>query len=257
MSEDSTAALRAERDQLAATLAERNGQLEVVTREFDQFIYSVSHDLRAPLRAIEGFAQILVEDYSKHLDADGQRCVGILVSGARKATLLIEDLLSFSRLGRKPFLPQTVNMNELAAGILREMGAAAGKAEFRIEALPEAWADPVWLGTALEHLLRNAAKFSRGRERPVIEIGAKTEPHQITYQVRDNGAGFDQKYADRLFGVFQRLHGEEEFEGRGIGLAIVRRVINRHNGKVWAEGKVGEGAVFSFSLPTRPPASNS
>jgi light-regulated signal transduction histidine kinase (bacteriophytochrome) len=254
MSEESTANLKNQRDELARALVERTAQLEAASREFDQFAYSVSHDLRAPLRAIEGFAQILAEDYAKNLDADGQRCVTILASGARKATLLIEDLLALSRLGRKPFAPGVVNMNELIARIIRGLGPVAEKARFNVEVLSEAWGDPAWLNVALEHLLGNAVKFSRNREQPVIEIGATNEPRQTTYHVRDNGAGFDPKYADRLFGVFQRLHSDEEFEGRGIGLAIVRRVINRHEGKAWAEGKVGQGAAFFFSLPTRPAA---
>jgi light-regulated signal transduction histidine kinase (bacteriophytochrome) len=126
-----------------------------------------------------------------------------------------------------------------------------------VGALPEAWGDHSWLGAALEQLLRNAAKFSRGQEHPVIEIGGISEPERTIYHVRDNGAGFDQKYADRLFGVFQRLHSEEEFEGRGIGLAIVQRVMQRHDGKAWAEGKVGQGATFFFSLPARPAESKS
>jgi len=256
MSEESTASLRAQLDDLARTLDERSAQLEAATREFEQFSYSVSHDLRAPLRAIEGFAQILAEDYGNSLDADGKRCVEILASAARKASLLIEDLLALSRLSRHPYRPDVVNMNELAARKIQELGTGAGKAQFRMSALPNAWGDHNWLGTALEHLLRNAAKFSRGQENPVVEIGGISEPHQTIYHVRDNGAGFDQKYAERLFGVFQRLHSEEEFEGRGIGLAIVQRVMNRHCGKAWAEGKVGQGATFFFSLPARRTSSN-
>jgi light-regulated signal transduction histidine kinase (bacteriophytochrome) len=256
MSEESTAALRAQCDQLTRALAERTAQLEAATREFEQFAYSVSHDLRAPLRAIEGFAQILSEDYANNLDADGKRCVGILASGAHKASLLIEDLLALSRLCRKPYQPDVVNMNELTAQKIQELGSMAGKAQFRVGALPEAWADVTWLGLAMEQLLRNAAKFSRGQEHPEIEIGGISEAQQTIYHVRDNGAGFDQKYADRLFGVFQRLHSDEEFEGRGVGLAIVQRVMQRHNGKAWAEGKVGQGATIYFSLPTSQAASN-
>jgi len=257
MTEESTAEIRAQRDNLARTLAERSAQLEAATREFEQFAYSISHDLRAPLRAIEGFAQILAEDYANNLDADGKRCVGILAAGAHKASLLIEDLLALSRLCRNPYRPEIVNMNELTARKIQELGPGAGKAQFQVGALPEAWGDQGWLGAALEQLLRNAAKFSRGQEHPVIEIGGVKEPQQTIYHVRDNGAGFDQKYADRLFGVFQRLHSEDEFEGRGIGLAIVQRVIHRLGGKAWAEGKVGQGATFFFSLPTRPAVSKS
>jgi light-regulated signal transduction histidine kinase (bacteriophytochrome) len=252
MSEESTAVLRAQCDQLARALAERTAQLKAATAEFDQFAHSISHDLRAPLRAVEGFAQILAEDYAKNLDTDGQRCVAILASGARKASLLIEDLLSLSRLCRKPFAPQIVNMNELIARSIQDLGPGAAKARFNVDALPEAWGDPGWLGAAWEQLLRNAVKFSRRQDQPVIAVGATIEPEQIVYHLRDNGAGFEQKYAERLFGVFQRLHSDEEFEGRGIGLAIVRHVINRHNGEAWAEGKAGQGATFFISLPTRP-----
>ncbi|HUD46551.1 MAG TPA: ATP-binding protein [Candidatus Baltobacteraceae bacterium] len=256
MSEESIATLRAQRDQLARALAERSAQLEAATREFEQFAYSISHDLRAPLRAVEGFAQILEEDYGNNLDAQGKRCIGILASGARKASLLLEDLVALSRLCRNPYKPEVVNMNELAARKIQELGPAAGKAQFRVGALPEAWGDPAWLGAALEQLLRNASKFSRGQEHPLVEIDGIGEARQTIYHIRDNGAGFDQKYADRLFGVFQRLHSEDEFEGRGIGLAIVQRVAHRHDGKAWAEGKVGQGATFFLSLPTRDATSN-
>jgi light-regulated signal transduction histidine kinase (bacteriophytochrome) len=257
MSEEPAAALKAQRDELARALAERSAQLDSVTRDFDEFTHSVSHDLRSPLRAIEGFAQILAEDHAKNLDRDGQRSVSILASAARKASLLIDDLLVLSRLVRKPFIPEIVNMNELVAQTLKGLGASAGPAKFKVETLPAAWGDPAWLGAALEQLLANATKFSRVREQPVIEIGATTEPQQILYHIRDNGVGFDPKYAGRLFGVFQRLHGNEEFEGRGMGLAIVRRVIHQHGGKTWAEGEPDRGAVFFFSLPMRgtPPQS--
>jgi light-regulated signal transduction histidine kinase (bacteriophytochrome) len=252
MSEESAAALKAQRDELARALAERAAQLDAATRDFDEFTHSVSHDLRSPLRAIEGFAQILAEDHAKNLDSDGQRCVTILASAARKASLLIEDLLVLSRLVKKPFAPELVNMNELVARTLKSLGPSAGKAKFNVETLPGAWADPAWLAAALEQLLANATKFSRVREQPVIKIGATTEPQQVLFHIRDNGVGFDQKYAGRLFGVFQRLHGNEEFEGRGIGLAIVRRVIHQHGGKTWGEGEPGRGAAFFFSLPMRP-----
>jgi light-regulated signal transduction histidine kinase (bacteriophytochrome) len=255
MTDETPATLKAQRDHLARALAERTAQLEAATQEFDQFAYSVSHDLRAPLRAVEGFAQILAEDHAKSLNSEGLRCVSILASGARKASLLIEDLLAISRLSRKPFVPQSVNMNDLVAKTIQELGPVAGKAKFNVGSLPAAWGDPGWIGEVLNQVLRNAAKFSRTQEQPVIEIGAASEPQEMVYHIRDNGAGFDQKYADRLFGVFQRLHGEDEFEGRGVGLAIVRRMINRHGGKVWAEGNVGQGATFYFSLPTREAAS--
>ena len=255
MSEEPTASLQAKCDQLSRALADRSAQLENATREFEQFAYSVSHDLRAPLRAVEGFAQILSEDYGETLDEDGKRCIRILVSGARKASLLLEDLLTHFRISRNPFRSDVVNMNELVAQKIRELGEVAGKAEIRVGNLPNAWGDPKWLGIAIDHLLRNAIKFSRGHTKPVIEVDGKSEPRATVYQFCDNGVGFDVKYADRLFGIFQRLHGEEEFEGRGIGLAIVMKVLRRHGGNAWAEGKIGQGATFYISVPTREAAS--
>ncbi|HEY3853969.1 MAG TPA: ATP-binding protein [Verrucomicrobiae bacterium] len=257
MSEESTSSLQATCDQLSRALADRSAQLENATREFEQFAYSVSHDLRAPLRAVEGFAQILSEDYGDVLDDDGKRAIKILVSGARKASLLLEDLLTHFRISRNPFSADFVNMNLLVAEKKRELEVAAGKAEIRVGNLPEAWGDAKWLGTAIEQLLRNAIKFSRNQEKPLIEITGKMEARETIYSIRDNGVGFDAKYADRLFGVFQRLHGEEEFEGRGIGLAIVMKVQRRHGGNAWAEGKIGQGATFYISVPNREAVSGS
>jgi light-regulated signal transduction histidine kinase (bacteriophytochrome) len=148
-------------------------------------------------------------------------------------------------------------MNYLIAQKIRELGEIVGPAEIRVGTLPDAWGDPKWLGTATEHLLRNAVKFSRGQAKPLIEIAGKSDARETVYSIRDNGVGFDAKYADRLFGVFQRLHGEEEFEGRGIGLAIVMKVQRRHGGNAWGEGKIGEGATFYISVPTREAASGS
>jgi light-regulated signal transduction histidine kinase (bacteriophytochrome) len=251
MTEESTAALSAERDRLARALADRTAQLEAATKEFEQFAYAISHDLRAPLRAVEGFAQILVEDYSVKLDDEGKKCINILASGARKASLLIEDLLTLSRLCRKAFHADTVDMNELVARKIEELIPPANKAQFRVANLPPAWGDHQWIASALEQLLKNALKFSRTREQTIIEIDGKIEPDRTSYHVRDNGVGFDPKYSERLFGLFQRLHSEDEFEGRGIGLAIVQRVAHRHGGKAWAEGKLDGGATFFFSLPAR------
>jgi light-regulated signal transduction histidine kinase (bacteriophytochrome) len=252
MTEESIDALRAERERLAGALAERSAQLEAISAEFEQFTQTVSHDLRAPLRALEGFAQILLEDYGGKFDADGKRCVETLASSARKASALIDDLHGFSRLCRKPFHPEVVDMRRLAAEKTAELKAEGTTAKFRLDALPEAWGDPDLLDAILEQLLRNAVKFSARQARPSIEISGRSEKGSTIYAVRDNGAGFDPKYAGRLFGVFQRLHEDKEFEGRGIGLATVQRLVHRHGGKVWAEGKVNAGATFFFSLPVRP-----
>jgi light-regulated signal transduction histidine kinase (bacteriophytochrome) len=237
---------------LAGALADRTAQLEAIGKEFEQFTQTVSHDLRAPLRALEGFAQMLLEDYGDKLDADGKRCVETLASGAHNASALVDDLHGFARLCRMPFHRANINMRRLAARKARELKAEGAKAKFRVAALPEAWGDPDLLDAILEQLLRNAVKFSARQARPSIEMSGRSENGSTIYAVRDNGAGFDPKYAGRLFGVFQRLHDNKDFEGRGIGLATVQRLVHRHGGKVWAEGKVNAGATFFFSLPIRP-----
>jgi light-regulated signal transduction histidine kinase (bacteriophytochrome) len=252
MTEESIDTVRAERDRLACALADRSTQLEAMAKEFDQFTQTLSHDLRAPLRALEGFAQILVEDYGGKLDADGKRCVATLASGAHKASALIEDLHGFSRWCRKPFHPAVIDLRRLAEEKAGELKAEGTAAKFRIDSMPEAWGDPDLLAAILEELLRNAVKFTRRQAQPSIEISGRSENGRAVYSVRDNGIGFDPRYAGRLFGVFQRLHEEKDIEGRGIGLATVQRLVHRHGGAVWAEGKVNAGAAFFFSLPVRP-----
>jgi light-regulated signal transduction histidine kinase (bacteriophytochrome) len=252
MTEESIDALRAERDRLACALADRSAQLEVIAKEFEQFTQILSHDLRAPLRAVEGFAQILVEDYGDNLDADGKRCLQTLVSGAHKASALIADLHGFSRWCLKPFHPAVIDLRRLAEEKVGELKAEGAAAQFRIDALPEAWGDPDLLDAILEELLRNAVKFTRRQAQPSIEISGRSENGRTVYSVRDNGMGFDPRYAGRLFGVFQRLHDEKDIEGRGIGLATVQRLVHRHGGTVWAEGEENAGAAFFFALPVRP-----
>jgi len=252
MTEESIDALRAERDRLVGALADRSAQLESISKEFEQFTQTVSHDLRAPLRALEGFAQILLEDYRDKFDAEGKRCVETLASSSHKASALLDDLHGFARLCRKPFHPAVINMRRLAAQKAGELKAEGTTAKFRIDSLPEAWGDPDLLDAILEQLLRNAVKFTGRQALPSIEMTGWCENGSTVYAVRDNGAGFDPKYAGRLFGVFQRLHDDKDFEGRGIGLATVQRLLHRHGGKVWAEGKVNAGATFFFSLPVRP-----
>ena len=252
MTEESSDALRAERDRLARALAERSAQLEAMAKEFEQFTQIVSHDLRAPLRALEGFAQILVEDYGDKFDADGKRCIETLAAGAHKASALLEDLHGYSRWCRKACHPAVIDLRGMVEQTAGELKAEGGAAEFRIDSLPEAWGDPDLLEAIVEELLRNAVKFTRRRARPSIEISGRSGQGDIVYSVRDNGIGFDPRYAGRLFGVFQRLHEEKDIEGRGIGLATVQRLVHRHGGKIWAEGQVNAGAVFFFSLPVRP-----
>jgi light-regulated signal transduction histidine kinase (bacteriophytochrome) len=252
MTEESIDAVRAERDRLARALADRSAQLEAVSKEFEMFSQALAHDLRAPLRALEGFAQILVEDYGDKLDADGKRCVQTLASSARNASALIEALHGFSRLCRSPFQPAVVDMRRLAGRKADDLKAEGAAAKFLIDALPAAWGDAQLLDAVLEELLRNAVKFSRRHERPTIEVGGFSDDGHTVYSVRDNGVGFEPKYSGRLFGVFQRLHDDKEFEGRGVGLATVQRLVHRHGGKVWAEGKPNDGAAFFFSIPAQP-----
>jgi light-regulated signal transduction histidine kinase (bacteriophytochrome) len=252
MSEESIDVVRSERDRLARALADCSAQLEAVSKEFEIFSQTLAHDLRAPLRAMEGFAQILLEDYAAQLDADGKRCVQTLASGAHNASALVEDLHGFARLCRRPFHPAVIDMQRLAARKADELKAEGTTAKFHIDPLPAAWGDPDLLGAVLEELLRNAVKFSRRHKHPSIEISGVSENGRAVYSVRDNGIGFEPKYAGRLFGVFQQLHDDKDFECRGIGLATVQRLVHRHGGKVWAEAKPNAGAVFFFSLPVRP-----
>jgi light-regulated signal transduction histidine kinase (bacteriophytochrome) len=215
----------------------------------------VSHDLRTPLRAIDGFSRILEEDYGGKLDDEARRLIGVVRENARKMGQLIDDLLTFSRLGRNPIAATGIDMEALARSALAEIGApaAAGRTRIEIHPLPEAWGDPAPIKQVWIQLLSNAIKFSGKREQPVIEVSAYDDGADAVYCVKDNGAGFDMQYYNKLFGVFQRLHGNDEFPGTGVGLAIVRRIVSRHGGRVWAEGKVGEGAAFYFSLPNKAP----
>jgi signal transduction histidine kinase len=238
---------------LERRVAERTAQIETSVKELEDFTYTVSHDLRTPLRAIGGFSRILEEDYGDKLDDEARRLIGVVCENARKMGQLIDDLLTFSRLGRKPVAATSINMEALARSALTEIGApaAAGRARIEIHLLPEAWGDPALIKQVWTNLLSNAIKFSGKREQPVIELSGRADGAESVYCVKDNGAGFDMQYYEKLFGVFQRLHSEAEFFGVGVGLAIVRRIVSRHGGRVWAEGKVDEGAAFYFSLPRR------
>jgi light-regulated signal transduction histidine kinase (bacteriophytochrome) len=225
--------------------------LQTTNAELESFSYSVSHDLRAPLRAIHGFARILLEDHHTQLDAEAQRLLGGIDQNTRRMGQLIDDLLAFSRLGRKELETRRVDMAELAdsiAGDLRRSEADRAL-EVKVFPLPPAQGDRALLRQVLSNLVQNAAKFTRGRDPARIEIGFRPNGSQTVYYVRDNGAGFDTRYAEKLFGVFQRLHRAEEFEGTGVGLAIVKRIVQRHGGRVWAEGKLDQGATFYFTLP--------
>jgi len=232
-------------------LEKRAAQLEAANRELEAFSYSVSHDLRAPLRAIDGFSRILQDEYSGKLDKNGNRLLEVVRKNAQNMGQLIDDLLAFSRLGRKEIQPAQIDMADLAKSVFAELHSAdpACRSRLEIESIPPALGDPALLRQVFVNLLSNAAKYSRIKQQPIIEIGGGSKNGSNLYFVKDNGAGFDMQYADKLFGVFQRLHHPEEFEGTGVGLAIVQRIIHRHGGKVWAEGKVNDGATFYFTLP--------
>ena len=249
-------------------LKQRAVQLETLNKELESFSYSVSHDLRAPLRAIDGFSNILFEDYQDRLDDEGKRLFGVVRENTKKMGQLIDDILSFSRMGRNEMAVLAIDMEHLVKEVYQELAASVPerKIVFTIvethghASLPPAYGDRSMIRQVMVNLISNALKFTRGRETTAIEVGTITGEMEKggigeagkagnSYYVKDNGAGFDMKYADKLFGVFQRLHSEAEFPGTGIGLAIVKRVITRHGGRVWAEGKVGEGAVVYFTLP--------
>jgi len=239
------------RTALEQRVIERTAALEAANRELESFSYSVSHDLRAPLRAVDGFAAVLVEDHTEELSVDAQRCVGLIRNSAQQMGQLIDDLLTFSRLGRQPLTLSPVEMDGFVHGVVAEACDRYGRdiSDFVIEPLPPALANRSMLKQVVANYVENALKFTAGRERPAIRISARVEQDETVYTFQDNGVGFDMRYVDKLFGVFQRLHAVEEFQGTGVGLAIVKRVIERHGGRVWAEAVPDVGATFHFTLP--------
>lgn len=239
-----------EAEDLELKVRERTVELQTTNRELEAFSYSVSHDLRSPLRAVIGYASMLEEDYGDRLDDEGRRLLATVSESAGKMGQLIDDLLAFSRLGHQPVIGAPVNMGMLVRQVIDAQLPAPPGARLVIGELPDAHGDRALLRQVWANLIANARKYSGKKAQPVIEIGGRVEDRETAYWVRDNGAGFDMRYYDKLFGVFQRLHAEDEFAGSGVGLAIVDRVVTRHGGRVWAEGKTDVGATFHFALPT-------
>jgi PAS domain S-box-containing protein len=247
---DVTEMKRAVRD--VAEMKKIETELRQANADLESFSYSVSHDLRAPLRAIDGFSAILREYYAAQLDVEGQRLFQVVSDNAKKMGKLIEDILFLSRANRYEMLINLIDMKALVQEVWDGLATdRTGRViDFRLTDLPAACADTSALREVLQNLLGNAIKFTRGREPAIIEMAGYVEGKENIYFVRDNGVGFDMAYANKLFGLFQRLHSMTEFEGTGVGLAIVKRFIIKHGGRVWAEGKPGEGATFWFSLPS-------
>ncbi len=237
--------------ELEERVRERTRDLEALNKELVAFSYSVSHDLRAPLRHLSGFVQLLQSHVGAGLDEKARHYLDIIADAAKRMGQLIDDLLAFSRIGRADFHFGDVDVSGIVDQILQEhaLDGRDSKVEWKVNQLPQVLGDASMLRLVFQNLIDNAVKFTRTRGQPVIEIGSETRVDKHVFHVRDNGVGFDMRYADKLFNVFQRLHSQDEFEGTGIGLANVRRIVERHRGEVWAEGALDRGATFFFSLP--------
>jgi signal transduction histidine kinase len=245
-----------ERRRVAEELKQRGEQLQAANKELEAFSYSVSHDLRAPLRHIDGYASLLAKSASGTLDEKGTRYLQTISESATRMGQLIDDLLIFSRMGRQEMMQGTVNLDQLVSSVLHDLqhDLQDRQISWTISSLPEVQGDAAMLRQVFANLMANAVKFTSTKPAAAIEVGSRhTDPDELVLFVRDNGVGFDMQYANKLFGVFQRLHRADEFEGTGIGLANVRRIIHRHGGRTWAEGALGQGATFYFTLPTKRP----
>jgi PAS domain S-box-containing protein len=237
--------------ELEQRVKERTAQLEAANREMEAFTYSVSHDLKAPIRAIDGFSRILMQEHVASLDAEGLRLLEVVRHNTGFMAQLIEDLLALSRLGRREIRKAPLDLAQMAATAFQRLSEEypGRHLDLSVKDLPAAFGDPSLMHQVLVNLLSNACKFTKFKENAAIEVGGWNEGGENIYYIKDNGAGFDMRYVDKLFGVFQRLHKVSDFEGTGVGLALVQRIIQRHGGRVWAEGQLDEGATFFFALP--------
>jgi light-regulated signal transduction histidine kinase (bacteriophytochrome) len=247
------AELKRYQEHLEELVAARTADLREANRELEAFSYSASHDLQAPLRAIHGFAQIVLERFAPSVPQEGQAMLSEISNQVERMRNLIDDLLAFSRAGRQELQAVPIDMGAAARETFAEQTASNPEivARIQIDRLPPALGDRSMINVVLNNLFSNALKYSRNRNPALIEVKGYSEGAQNIYCIKDNGAGFDMRDAAKLFGVFQRLHSKQEFEGTGLGLALVQRIIQRHGGQVWAEAKVDEGATFSFSLPAQ------
>ena len=240
-------------NELNENLKKESEKLEDANKELEAFAYSVSHDLRVPLRAIDGFSRIIMEDYEEQLDDEGKRLLNIIRDNTKKMGQLIDDILLLSRASRQEMKMSQIDMESLVLNIFEELKPSIGDRDVQLEikSLPTAIGDRTLLYQVFSNLISNSIKFTRIKDKAVIEVGAEKGKDENIYYVKDNGAGFNMKYINKLFGLFQRLHGTDEFEGTGVGLSIVQRIVRRHGGSVWGEGKVDEGATIYLSLPNK------
>lgn len=239
-------------DQLNKELLSNMEQLKTVNEDLESFSYSVSHDLRAPLRALISYSQILEEDFHDKLEEEAKALLDRIKYNSNRMNTLINDLLTFSKMGRKQLIKMEINTAELVKKVIADIAEShQHNAVIKVNVLQQAYGDPSLMQQVWVNLIDNAVKYSSKKEQPEIEIGCEQQGEEIIFTVKDNGAGFDMKYADKLFGVFQRLHSLKDFEGTGVGLATVQRIIKRHGGRIWADAKENEGATFSFTLPVQ------
>jgi signal transduction histidine kinase len=238
---------------LEQKIVERTSQLEAANQELESFSYSVSHDLRSPLRAINGFTQVLAEDYAEKFDEDGREVLAEIIANSKRMGELIDNLLEFSHIGKQRLSIADINMMSLTESVVKDLQRQESHREINVSLkhLSNCKGDRNLIKQVLINLISNAFKYTGKEAKAQVEIGSYTEQGHDVYYVKDNGVGFDMRYYEKLFGVFQRLHSNNEFEGTGVGLAIIHRIIAKHSGKVWAEAKVNEGACFSFSLPIK------